>query len=87
MLSTKIMEGAVMKYVLILLQFLALLACLNAIVMIPRFMARFWVDETDACFVMFGDEAWGEKNEVKDFFITLCEGESVLAGSRITDHI
>jgi len=70
--------GGMMKKIPLMVMILVVLSVLSANVIDPRFIARVWFDESDACFVMFGDEAWWEGFEVNDCCFTTSAGSYYL---------
>lgn len=63
-----------MKKLLVIAALFLLWAGLSANVLIPRYIARVWFDDSDACHVMFGEEAWWEDFDVLDLSFTTSAG-------------
>lgn len=55
-----------MKKLLVIAALFLLWAGLSANVFIPRYIARVWFDDSNACHLMFSDEAWWEGFDVSD---------------------
>ncbi len=70
-----------MKKLTLLVMMFVSLSILSANILDPRFIARVWFDESDECFVMFGDEAWWEGFAVNDCCFTTSAGSYYLPPS------
>ncbi|MBW6514092.1 MAG: hypothetical protein K0B87_04990 [Candidatus Syntrophosphaera sp.] len=72
-----------MKRFLLLIVLAALMASLSANVLIPRYIARVWFDDTDDFHVMFGDEAFWEDFDVTDLSFTTSAGTYYLPATYV----
>lgn len=63
-----------MKKLLVIAALFLLWAGLSANVYLPRYIARVWFDDSDACHVMFGREAWWGGFDVHDLSFTTSAG-------------